>query len=96
MAVIHTPRVAWDGARAFVSAATTDVYWWLSEAIGRYLGLMYQFDLANTRIRLQGEDAHFAEAGVWRARLEELLHSRPDLLPLVQQLVSETSCRLTR
>jgi hypothetical protein len=96
MAVIHTPRVAWEGARVFVAAATSDAYWWLSEMIGQHLGLMYQMDLTSTRLRLLSEDARFAEVGAWRVRLEDLLHSRPELAPLLLQLVAETTSRLPR
>ncbi|GAA2119651.1 hypothetical protein [Actinomadura alba] len=57
---------------------------------------MYQLRLAETRIRLQAEDASYAETGVWRAHLEDLLHNRPELTSLVHELVGETSSRLDR
>jgi hypothetical protein len=96
MGVINQPRVAWEAARAFVAAVNTDAYWWLSDMVGQYLGVMYQLNLAETRLRLQLEDASFAETAVWRARLEELLHHHPDLTPLLLQLVAETADRLPR
>jgi hypothetical protein len=96
MSVIHRPRVAWEGACVFVAAANADAYYWLSDMVGEYLGVIYQLKLAETRIRLQAEDASHAEAGAWRARLDELLHHRPELTPLVHQLVTETSGRLSR
>jgi hypothetical protein len=96
MTVLHRPRVAWEAARVFVAATDDDAYWWLSEMVGRYLGLMFQFKLSETRLRLgrEGAFAEFAEMGAWRARIEELLQDRPDLLPLVFELVTETSTRL--
>lgn len=96
MTVIHHPRVAWEGARVFVPAATGDAYWWLSDMVGLHLGVMYEFDLATTRLRLQREDQLFAEIGAWRVRLEDLLRDRPELAPLLVQLTAETAGRLPR
>ncbi|GGL12176.1 hypothetical protein [Planomonospora parontospora] len=42
------------------------------------------------------EDAVSAEAGAWRARLEELLQGRPDLAPVLRRLAAETAGRLPR
>ncbi|MFG6199298.1 hypothetical protein [Nonomuraea sp. JJY05] len=97
MAVLHPRRVAWEGARTFVSAANTDAYWWLSDAVGHYLGIMYQLQLCETRLRLQAEeeaDAIYAEAGVWRARLDELLDTHPATASILTQMISETTARL--
>jgi hypothetical protein len=96
MSVVHRERVAWEGARIFVAAAEADAYWWLSDVVGRYLGTMYELKLAETRLRLQSDGGSFAEAGAWRARLEELLQDRPDLIPLVLQVITETAHRLPR
>ena len=110
MTVVHHPRVAWEGARVFVAAADTDTYWWLGDMVGRYLGVMYQLKLAETRLRLQSEDAAIAEirlrpqvqdiphaeTGAWRARLTDLLHDRPDLTGILVQLIEETTERLPR
>ncbi|GGS85703.1 hypothetical protein GCM10010156_50350 [Planobispora rosea] len=96
MTVVHQPRVAWEGARAFVSAADSDAYWWLTDMVGRYFGTAYQLNLAETRLRLQREDAVFPETGAWRVRLEDLLRARPELAPLLAQLTVETSDRLHR
>ncbi|MEU1392495.1 MULTISPECIES: hypothetical protein [unclassified Nonomuraea] len=46
MAVLHPWRVAWEGARTFVSAATTDAYRWLA----RRLGLIHQCRPGETRL----------------------------------------------
>ena len=94
MGVSHPTRVAFEGARVFVPAANAEVYWWLSEMVRVHLGAMYGQKLAETRLRLQVEEASFAEAAAWRALLEDLLHDRPDLTPLMHQLVTETSHRL--
>jgi hypothetical protein len=96
MSVLHRPRVAWEGARVFVAAANADAYYWLSDMVGEYLGVIYQLKLAETRIRLQADEVPYAEAGAWRARLDELLHHHPELTPLLHQLVTETSDRLSR
>jgi hypothetical protein len=96
MSVVNRPRVAWEGARVLVAAANADAYWWLSEMVGRYLGVMYELQLAETRLHLQLEDESFAETVIWRARLDELLHHRPDLTTLLLDLTAETSDRLAR
>ncbi|GAA3155670.1 hypothetical protein GCM10010466_53260 [Planomonospora alba] len=97
MGVVHRPRTAWDSARVFVAAAECDVYWWLTGEVGRRLGLAYQESLARTRLRVQRRgDAVPAEAGAWRARLEDLLHDRPDLTPVLLRLTEETAARLSR
>jgi hypothetical protein len=96
MAVVHQPRVAWQAARIFVAAAETDVYYWLSEVIGDYLGVMYELQLAETRMSLRAREVFFAEMGAWRARLDELLELHPQMTSLVQQLTAETAERLDR
>jgi hypothetical protein len=98
MAVVHhRPRTAWDAARAFVAAADCDVYWWLTDAVAHHLGAAYRQNLAETRLRLRREEeAVAAEAGAWRARLEELLQDRPDLTSVLLRLTAETSERLSR
>ncbi|MCK2219267.1 hypothetical protein MF672_036550 [Actinomadura sp. ATCC 31491] len=95
MPAFHPRRVAWEGALAFVYAAATDAYWWLSEAVGHYLGLMYQLELCETRLRLQAdEEVFYGEAGAWRARLDELVDTRPAAVPVLAQIISETSARM--
>ncbi|MER7499148.1 hypothetical protein AB0L05_25785 [Nonomuraea pusilla] len=96
MAVLQPRRVACEGARVFVAAAPADAYWWLSEAVGRYLGLMYQLQLCETRLRLQAEeDARFPETAAWRARLDQLLDATPAAAPLLAQLAAETASRMS-
>ncbi|GII59610.1 hypothetical protein Pth03_79990 [Planotetraspora thailandica] len=98
MAVIHQERVAWEGARVFVSAADADAYWWLSETIEQRLGAAYRARLTATRTQLQQQDQarNLAEIGAWRVFLEDLLHTRPDIQPVVVELIAETSGRLGR
>ncbi|MEO3868134.1 hypothetical protein ABGB18_04800 [Nonomuraea sp. B12E4] len=97
MAVLHPRRVAWEGARIFVGAASTDAYWWLSDSVGHYLGIMYQLQLCETRLRLRAEaDAEVAyeEVGAWRARLDVLLDTHPGAASILTQLITETTARL--
>ncbi|MFG1707291.1 hypothetical protein ACFLIM_29245 [Nonomuraea sp. M3C6] len=95
MAALHPRRVAWEGARTFVYAANTDAYWWLSDTVGHYLGIMYQLQLCETRLRLQAEaDALYAEAGAWRARLDDLLDTHPATASILTQMINETTSRL--
>jgi hypothetical protein len=93
--VIHQPKVAWDGACAFVGAAGGPEYGTLAtEMLGR-LGTDWYGELANTRQRLlaaslEGEDDEHAvtdvEVARWRVRLEDLMRRRPDLISAVRDL----------
>ncbi|WP_062428776.1 hypothetical protein [Herbidospora daliensis] len=95
MKALNARRVAWEGARVVVEASTAEAYWWVNDMIGRYLGVMYQLKLAETRLRLLEDDEFtVAETGAWRARLDDLLAERPDLTPVVADLTKETSARL--
>jgi hypothetical protein len=95
--VVHQPRVAWDGARAFVRAAgSQQSEAFAARVLSRLGGEMYgQF--ADTRQRLltalveTGGDrlASDVEAGKWRVRLQDLLQTRPDLTPAVVGLTNE-------
>ncbi|MDP9841489.1 hypothetical protein [Streptosporangium lutulentum] len=100
MEALHPRRVAWEGARVFVSAANKNTYRWLSDTVEQHLGAPYRLKLSRTRLRLQSEAdtalSEFSEAGAWRVRLDELLDSRPDVAPLLTRIVRETSTRLPR
>jgi hypothetical protein len=95
-AVVHQPRVARDGARAFVRAAGSVHGESFADRVLHHLGPGMYGDYADTRHRLltayveTGGDRHAAdvEAGRWRVRLEELLRDRPELTAVVQSLTS--------
>jgi hypothetical protein len=92
--VIHQSRVAWDGARAFIRAARDPGYEEFARQVHGLLGPDARAALAESReriaaaeVRLPGDrHATDVEAGRWRVRLEDLLRSRPDLVPDVLDL----------
>jgi hypothetical protein len=97
MAVIHHPRVAWDGARAIVRAAGSAHYEGFADHVLQRLGSGMYGDFADTRQRLltafveTGGDQYAAdvEAGKWRVRLEDLLREKPELTGAILELTSE-------
>jgi hypothetical protein len=98
MTVIHQPRVAWDGARAFVRAAGSAHYEGFANRVLRDLGSPIYGHFADTRQRLltafveTGGDRYAAdvEAGKWRVRLEDLLRERPEMAGPVLDLIAES------
>lgn len=96
--ITHPPRLAWDGAMAFVGAAAhRDLYGWLDERLADLLGEPGRRALAQTRARLLHSlrsDAPQVEAGCWRARLEDVLGTDPALSRPLQQLIHDTKLRL--
>jgi hypothetical protein len=94
--VIHQPRVAWDGARAFVRVAGTPAYPVFADYVRSWLGPELHASLEDTRERVfanlvwnDGDrNVTDVEAGKWRVRLEDLLHSRPELAGTVQELTA--------
>jgi hypothetical protein len=97
-AVTHHPRLAWDGAMAFVGAADhDDLYGWLAERLGDVLGPPAVRELADTYTRLRYSarpDAPHVERGRWRARLEGALATEPDRAGVLQALIRDTFLRL--
>ena len=95
--VIHVPRVAWDGARAFVRAAGGPRAALFADHVQGRLGDEAYGQFADTQRRLlaalieTGGDrrATDVEAGKWRVRLQDLLQARPDLTDAVRELTSE-------
>jgi hypothetical protein len=99
--VIHQPRVAWDGARAFVRAAEGPAYDAFAAAVHHRLGPALYGELANTRHRLltaqlaatiDGPLAD-AEVSMWRVRLEDLMRTSPDLMDAIQELSEQAPRR---
>ena len=96
MTVTHQPRVAWDGALAFVRVAQTPGYDDFAMQVLRRLGPEQHAQLEDTRARLidnyyrTGGDRYLCdvEAGKWRFRLEDLLRQHPDLTGTVLELTS--------
>jgi hypothetical protein len=94
--VIHRPRVAWDGARAFVRVAATPAYPVFADYVRAWLGADVYAQLEDTRERVftnlvwNDGDRYVTdvEAGKWRVRLEDLLQARPDLLRAVMDLTA--------
>lgn len=94
--ITHQPRVAWDGARAFVRIAQTPYYDDFAVHVLRRLGPDHYEMLEDTRARVldnlyrTGGDRYLTdvEAGKWRVRLEDLLRSRPDLTSTVLELTT--------
>ena len=95
--VIHQPRIAWDGARAFVRAAGSPHAQAFAAHVLDRLGSETYGQFADTRLRLRnalvetGGDRYAAdvESGKWRVRLEDLLRSRPELTEAVLALTNE-------
>ena len=86
MTVLHQPRVAWDGALAFVRVSGTTGYPVFADYVRTWLGPEMHAHLEDTRERVfanlvwnDGDrSVTDAEAGRWRARLEDLLRDRPE------------------
>ena len=95
--VIHHPRVAWDAARAFVHAAGSPHSDQFAARVLPRLGSEVYGQFADTRQRLltalveTGGDRYVSdvEAGKWRARLEDLLRTKPELTGAVVELTGE-------
>jgi hypothetical protein len=96
-AVIHQPRVAWDGARAFVHAAGSSHSERFAAHVLSRLGSETYGHFADTRHRLlvalveTGGDRYASdvEAGKWRVWLEDLLRTQPGLTEAVSELTAE-------
>jgi hypothetical protein len=86
--VIHQPRVAWDGARAFVRAAASENYEPFADDVFAKLGEDVFDDYQGTRARIVAAQTRTpgdrsvldVEAGKWRVKLEDLLRSHPDMV----------------
>jgi len=98
--VVHHPRLAWDAARLFAASLESEpVYGWLGGELGRVFGPAYAGALAESRARLwasERPDARQVEAGLWRARLDDLLDAHPELVPAVRDLIGAGLVRLAQ
>ena len=96
--VIHQPRVAWDGARAFVAAAAGPDYDAFAGRVQSRLGGDLHDELTHTHERIltdwlrSGGDRHVTdiELGRWRVRLDELLRTHPELTDALRDLIVAT------
>jgi hypothetical protein len=91
--VVHRPRVAWDGALAFVRACEdVTVFAWFKAEVWQLLGAAFYTMVSTSHVRLmtaEDERTHQMEAGIWRVRLNELLATRPDLTAPLLTLIGE-------
>jgi hypothetical protein len=99
--IYHHPRVAWDFARTVVDMATTggELYVWFGTRVAAVMGPRYGRDLHETRTRLASptrDDARHVEAGLWRARIDDLLRSQNDLAEDLYILTLDASARFAR
>jgi hypothetical protein len=99
--IYHHPRVAWDFAQIVVDMATVgdEMYIWFSTRVAELMGTRYRRDLHETRTRLASptrDDARHVEAGLWRARIDDLLRDHTDLAEDLYILTHDASSRLAR
>lgn len=96
--VINRERLAWDAARVVVRVLGSDqVGRWLHEQMAARLGPEAAASLVESRRRMWAStrlDAPQVEAGIWRAKLAELLGEEPSLATPLQVMMAEASERL--
>lgn len=88
----HVPRVAWDAARAIVHASGAQAAWfanWLTTHAGPQYGRLV-IESGNRLAARRGFETVAVEAGVWRVRLDDLLHQRPELVEPLARMIRET------
>jgi hypothetical protein len=91
----HIPRVAWDAARAIVHASADSARAvrfanWLNTHAGPPYGQQV-IASHNRLVARHGFESAAVETGVWRVRLDDLLHERPDLIEPLVKLIHETA-----
>jgi hypothetical protein len=94
----HEQRVAWDGARLIVRACA-DREWavWFANWINAQAGPPFGQLVMDCRARLvadYGYEVAALEAGMWRARLSDVLRERPDLIEPLARIVADATDRL--
>lgn len=96
--VMNRERLAWDAALVVVRVLGSDqVGRWLHEQIATRLDPETAAALAESRLRMWASsrvDAPQVEAGIWRAKLGELLASDASLAEPLRELMVEAAERL--
>jgi hypothetical protein len=91
--VVHAPRVAWDGALAFVEACeNVTMFTWFKGEVWQLLGPAYYDMLNASHLNLwyaDDERVHQIEAGIWRVRLSDALAGQPELAGPLLTLIGE-------
>ena len=86
----HRPRLAWDGARAIIAAIESGQQVRMALLLGRRLDPGYERAVEDSWLRLALDpDRTMTEAGLWRARLDDLISLRPDLAPDLMAVIDE-------
>lgn len=95
---VNRERVAWDAARVVVRVLGSDqVGRWLHEEMAVRLGPETAAALVESRLRMWASsrpDAPQVEAGIWRAKLADLLTADPSLATPLQVMMAEATERL--
>ncbi|PWU48839.1 hypothetical protein DLJ46_11180 [Micromonospora globispora] len=91
----HIPRLAWDAARAIVDASADPARAvsfadWLDTHAGRPYGQLV-IECRDRLAAAYGFESTAVEAGIWRVRLDDLLHDRPDLVEPLAELIRATA-----
>jgi hypothetical protein len=88
--VAHRPRVAWEGARAFMRVIEAGRYRWLADVLGERIGREAQDQAVASAVRLGARpDSTFAETGLWRAYLDDLIATRPAVTRPLLDIIEE-------
>lgn len=87
----HIPRLAWDAARTIVDASADPARAvrfadWLDTHAGQPYGQLV-IECRNRLVTNYGFESTAVEAGIWRVRLDDLLHDRPDLVEPLAELI---------
>ena len=92
----HRPRVAWDGARVIIAAIDRGYQGWLAYVLGERIDSEYYGFVLDSWSRMNARpEAMMAEAGLWRARLDDLLSRRPEVTDELVTVLRETSATLS-
>lgn len=79
-ALSQRPRIAWDGARTIVAAIDAGYQGWLAYVLGERIDDRYHAAVLDSWTRMTAHPERvMSEAGLWRARLDDLLLERPSI-----------------